>query len=116
MLANKTFILQANTDGLAAPATTMRFGPATNPMTATYDGPNIQFGHAIASSISDTAFTMLYHAVTAEGELVAGQADGTLSDLGDQMEMRLQWRWLTGAGSGESVWQADARTDQPQPD
>jgi len=50
---------------------------------------------------------MVYHALTQQGELVAGKAQVQLvrKDLGN-LEMQLNWQWLTGElSSGISRWE-----------
>lgn len=92
-----TFELLENAGGHAKSATRMTFTNASQPFRATYEGPNVTFGHAIVENN-----VMLYHARNLDGTLAAGQAEVELTDT----QMILRWRWLTGeATSGVSVWQ-----------
>ena len=95
-LENAVFELIQNTHGHAASSTVMTFGDESSPFRATYNGPNVTFGHALV--IDDT---MLYHAADREGNLSAGMAKIILTDD----TMTLQWRWLTGdQATGKSHW------------
>jgi len=98
----KVFQLVENKQGHASGATIMRFNDCESPCTATYSGPNVSYGQAIVQSKS-----MLYQALESDGALTAGQAKVTIAEpTAGQMEMRLDWKWLTGDRSeGVSFWQ-----------
>lgn len=98
-LCNLTFELVENDDGHAAGLTRLSFDGSVNPTRGTYQGPNVVFGHAI---VEDEV--MLYHALDTSGGLSAGRADVEFDE--DAATMTLRWRWLTGEGSGVSVWRA----------
>ncbi len=102
-LSIRTFELVENADGLAASETRISFAAGSIPFRGTYQGPNIIFGQVLVSEVDGT-FRMLYHALTASGELVAGKAD--VSFLGQEpLRMQLNWQWLAGdLSSGTSNW------------
>jgi len=105
-LSNKTFELIENQNGLADSSTRMIFNKNSAPYEATYSGPNVSNGHVLAFKVNDS-FNMVYHALTQQGELVAGKAQVQLvrKDLGN-LEMQLNWQWLTGElSSGISRWE-----------
>ncbi len=83
----------------------MVFDNTDSPYKANYTGPNIEYGHAIVSK-ENGKLTMLYHAISKNGELSAGKAIVSLSkDSSDKIEMQLDWNWLTGELSkGVSKW------------
>lgn len=104
-LSNKVFELINNEDGLAASKTKMVFDNGVRPNRAIYSGENVLYGNAIVSSNSND-ISMLYQALTNEGELVAGKAkvNITISDF-KLLKMELHWQWLTGdLSSGISHW------------
>ncbi len=100
-LTNRTFELIDNDGGYAKPGTVMRFGPDTDPFSAAYSGGNIQAGHAIVH-IGASGTKMAYHALTTDGDLLAGLADVALREVEDETILQLRWHWLTGAGEGKS--------------
>jgi len=94
-----------NEQGLAGSSTRMVFTNNSSPYEATYSGPNVSNGHVLASYIDET-LTMIYHAFTAEGQLVAGKATVELSETSaGNLLMQLNWQWLTDDKStGISKW------------
>ncbi len=104
-LSNKVFELIENEDGLAASKTKMVFDNSISPYRATYSGDNVHYGNAIVSA-SSNEISMLYQALTKEGELVAGKAKVYLTSPDSQLlKMQLHWQWLTGdMSSGISHW------------
>ena len=96
-LRNLTFDLIENEDGHAAGATQLSFDESSNPMRAAYQVPNVVFGHALV--VDDV---MLYHALDTRGELSVGRAHIEFDEASATLTLR--WRWLSGEGSGESVW------------
>lgn len=104
-LSNKRFALITNESGLAADETLMVFDSNTNPYTATYTGPNIEYGHAIASLENDE-LVMLYHAMSKDGKMSAGKATVSFAlATASKTQMQLHWQWLTGdLSSGSSKW------------
>jgi len=104
-LNNKIFELVENQAGLAAGSTRMVFNDATAPFEATYSGPNVSNGHVLVYK-ANNKLNMVYHALAAHGELVAGKAVVQLSGEDAQnFEMQLNWQWLTGdLSSGISKW------------
>jgi len=104
-LRDKVFDLVENENGLAESTTRMVFKNCTNPYEATYSGPNISNGHVLVSNLNDI-LSMIYHAYTNEGDLVAGKASVTLNEIAPgKLSMQLNWQWLTGnLTSGTSNW------------
>jgi len=104
-LTNKVLQLVENQDGLAGSSTRMIFNGSRSPYEAAYSGPNVSNGHALVFERGDK-LEMVYHALTVDGELVAGRAIVKLtSDNSDSLQMQLHWQWLTGdQSSGISSW------------
>ena len=100
-LNDTVFELIENSNGLADQTTSLVFSSETSPFTATYDGPNITYGHAIVQGRE-----MLYHAVNNKGEMSAGRAQVSFETAEDgAVMMILDWQWLTGdLSSGQSLW------------
>ena len=96
---NLRFQLIENENGLAASATVMHFDDSTAPYKATYRGPNIAAGQVLMHHGH-----MLYHALDHSGNLNAGSAKISFDPNTTPPTMTLHWRWLTGDGSGISVW------------
>jgi|SRR5690554_1270920 len=102
-LSNRIFELVDNAEGLAASETRISFAGGRNPYRGTYQGPNIIYGQVMVSEVDGTC-QMLYHALTASGELVAGTANASFSGH-ESLRMQLNWHWLTGdLSSGTSNW------------
>ncbi len=104
-LSNRKFKLIENQQGLASGDTIMVFDSTGLPYRAVYNGPNIEYGHALVS-FEDEKLTMLYHSVSRKGELSSGKATITLSqNNSSNIEMQLDWQWLTGdLSNGISTW------------
>ena len=94
-LAGRSFRLLQNADGQAGAATEMHFGALSDPLLATYAGPNVIAGQAMV-----TEQRMVYQQMTTEGALLSGAATVELAGT----EMRLHWRWVDGSGAGTSHW------------
>ena len=105
LLCNKAFELIQNDKGLAENSTRMIFNHTSNPYEATYSGPNVSNGHVLIFN-NDENLNMVYHALTSEGQLVAGKATVNLAYTDDnRLKMELNWQWLTGdQSSGISKW------------
>lgn len=105
-LSNKHFELVENSDGHASAKTMMKFSDHADPFLATYTGPNTIYGQVIVRTSKTGDFEMLYQSLTTEGELVAGQAQVTLTENENHKTvMQLNWQWLTGdLSNGISVW------------
>lgn len=105
-LSNTVFVLVENADGDAEEETVMRFGPESEPIHGTYEGPNIARGQCLLLEHCEGTIEMVYHAVNTEGELRSGRADVTFPVSGqNDCQMKLEWEWLTGDSSnGVSYW------------
>lgn len=70
---------------------------------ATYQGGTILSGHILAQWQDDSCLKMLYHCLTIDQELKAGQATAQLSRTEDGLVcMDLEWEWL-GESEGKGV-------------
>lgn len=70
---------------------------------ATYHGGTILSGHILAQWQGDSCLKMLYHCLTIDQELKAGQATARLSRTKDGLiHMDLEWEWL-GDNKGTGV-------------
>ena len=105
-LSNRQFELVENSDGHASAKTIMKFSEQAEPFLGTYTGPNTIHGQVIARTSPTGQTEMLYQSLTSDGELVAGRAQVSLREEGDQpTKMQLNWQWLTGSlASGISIW------------
>jgi hypothetical protein len=108
-LAGKTFRAIANTpNGTTGAETTMSFVEENGAVVrGVYGGGVIQKGDILAMRRTDAGLEMLYHCVTVDGELRAGQGLGVIAEDPDdkRLHLYLDWQWLTGDGtSGSSEW------------
>ena len=106
-LVGKTFRVIANSKGgTINTKTTMMFVSEDGPLVGVYSGGTIDSGSVIARRTGELTIEMLYHCLTATGELQAGHAWGRFdTDADQQLRMHLDWQWLTGDQSkGQSEW------------
>ncbi len=107
LLHGQRLQLVENPGGMVSGPTAMVFADQGVPLTATYSGPEVQLGQVLLAA----DLRMVYHALTRTGDMVAGAATVAVAEYeAGVVEMRLQWRWLTGeGGSGQSVWRSVSR-------
>ena len=105
-LNGKTFRAIANSPhGTLTTETKMTFAEEGGDVTAVYSGGTIRRGFVVARRMGPNNLEMLYHCVTATGELKAGRALATFSKNSTGGEMHLDWQWLIGDRTkGKSDW------------
>ena len=92
--------------GTATGETTFRFSQDGALITARYSGGPVINGHIIGHFLQADQADLLYHCVTADGDLKAGHAIATFSDLPDgRLRIDMGWRWLNGEGEGTSRYE-----------
>jgi len=111
-LAGETFRAIANSsNGTVSTETTMTFvSEGEAGILGVYRGGAIRAGAVVARRTSDSTVEMLYHCVTATGELKAGQASARFAEDADRrLRMHLDWQWLTGDRTGgRSEWMLES--------
>ena len=108
-LTGVTFRAVSNAgNGTIDNSTKMEFLQSDEHLEARYMGGSVATGHVIGKKKSESEATLLYHAVTVEGEIQAGKASAVFKMGADQkLRMYLNWQWLTGdQSSGTSEWEA----------
>ncbi len=105
-LDHKQFVLIQNSEsGTVNSDTVFYYRQEGKLVTADYWGGSIQNGKIIAY-LSGDQLDMLYHCVTTEGLLKAGQATAKVFQLEDErLKLALDWKWLAGGrGQGQSEY------------
>ncbi|MEM9928934.1 MAG: hypothetical protein AAF840_03855 [Bacteroidota bacterium] len=100
-LNNKKFHTKENIVGLSSGETTFQYFQDGDVITGHYSGGKILQGSLIGKKTSATEIELLYHCLTTDGELLAGQSSGTVSVNTDNLlEIKYDWQWLNGNKTG----------------
>ena len=105
-LDNKAFVLLENSElGTVDQATIFNYKQNGNIVTADYHGGQIHHGK-IVGKLESNKMTMLYHCLTKDGELKAGQALAKITKGSDnKLRLDLDWKWIGDhSGSGSSCY------------
>ena len=107
-LTGTTFrAIHNSANGALDSETTMTFvSESGEAILGVYSGGAITAGQVVATRQDESNANVLYHCVTADGQLKAGEARAHFTrDADGRQRMHLDWQWLTGDGtSGESEW------------
>ena len=103
---NRRFAVASNASGLSDASTVFHYHVDGNAITGTYQGGHIRTGHLVGRATGPDTIELLYHCLTAEGELLAGWSRGTVGvDRAGRTTLEFVWGWLSGAtGGGESSY------------
>jgi len=100
-LHDRRFVSLDNPDGVAGRETVFHYRVRDSIIVGTYAGGPIRAGHLIGRATSDQTIELLYQCVTADGALLAGRSQGTVSlDERALLHIRFEWAWLTGDQHG----------------
>ncbi len=100
-LHNKKFITTGNDKGLSSDETIFHYFQQGNTITGAYKGGSIKEGAIVGKQTGNNTIELLYHCLTIEGELKAGESKGTLSrNQEGKLELHFDWNWLNGDRSG----------------
>mgnify|MGYP001794826882 CR=1 FL=1 len=100
-LNDKKFQTAANAEGVSSSETLFHYYQQGQTITGTYSGGKIKEGFLLGKQISEAKIEMLYQCLTTDGQLLAGESKGTLSENEDGLlEIRYTWNWLNGDRSG----------------
>lgn len=97
-LDGRVFVPVENTDnGTVSGLTRFHFWQEGDVFFADYSGGDVREGHIIGQFSDAMTGNMLYHCLTTDKALKAGQATATFSALDDtRLAMDIDWQWLTG--------------------
>lgn len=118
-LDNRVFIPVENTDnGTVSGQTRFHFWQKGKVIFADYVGGDVAEGHIIGQFTTEDMGELLYHCLTIDGCLKAGQATATFSQMSDgRLAMDIDWEWLTtnnpsgNANKGRSRYEEVIDTD-----
>lgn len=99
-LNNKRFVTAENNSGLSSHETVFDYRQQGDLITGTYQGGLIQTGQIIGKQLGPSSIKLLYHCLTKDGALMAGESTGILSMNGDKVQINFDWQWLNGDQSG----------------
>lgn len=97
-LDGRVFVPVHNTvGGTVTDETRFTFQQSGDNITADYAGGDVQTGHIVGILVKPDTATLIYHCLTAGGELKAGQAQAhfSINDEG-KLCIDMQWQWLNG--------------------
>ncbi len=96
-LDDKIFVPVENTDnGTVSGQTRFHFWQKGKVFFADYVGGDVSEGHIIGKLTGDFSGEMLYHCLTKDGRLKAGQASAVFSEMEDgRLAIDIEWEWLT---------------------
>ena len=103
---NKTFCLVDNSsEGKVNTDTLFQYSQQDQLVEATYKGGPIVKGNIMTTLETDT-LSMLYHCLTIENELKAGQAEAkVILNKDEKIELHLDWKWIgSHKGAGTSIY------------
>ncbi|MFJ2362494.1 hypothetical protein ACIPIN_02040 [Pseudomonas sp. NPDC087697] len=105
-LNNRRFIVTGNAYGLSDASTVFHYKVERDSISGTYQGGQIRMGNLIGRAIGPDTIELLYHCLTADGEILAGWSRGTVGvDYAGRTILTFVWGWLSGAtGGGESSY------------
>ena len=110
-LNGRVFVPVHNTvGGTVTDATKFHFQQSGDIITADYAGGDVQTGHIVGKFVKEDTAKLIYHCLTADGEMKAGQAQAHFSvNEAGKLTIDMQWQWLNGdLSSGTSHYEEDA--------
>jgi len=101
-LDGRVFVPVENTDnGTVSGLTRFHFWQQGDVFFADYSGGDVREGHIIGQFADEMTGDMLYHCLTTDKMLKAGQAMAKFSALDEtRLTMEIDWQWLNGDKSG----------------
>lgn len=103
-LHDRRFVADGNPHGVSGADTVFHYLVEDGIVRGTYRGGRVREGHLVGRVTGQDAVELLYHCVTADGELLAGWSRGRVgTDAEGGTTLAFTWGWLAGAeGGGES--------------
>lgn len=99
-LDQKRFVTAENNSGLSSHETVFDYRQENKIITGNYQGGLIKAGQIVGKQVDADTIELLYHCITNDGDLMAGESTGKLSMKGDLMQINFDWNWLNGDRSG----------------
>jgi lactoylglutathione lyase len=101
---DKRFAPVANPHGVSGADTVFHYRTDGDLITGSYGGGRIRAGQLVGRVTSPDTIELLYHCVTTDGALMAGESRGSVSRGEDgRVRLAFDWSWLTGdRGGGQS--------------
>jgi hypothetical protein len=98
---DKRFVTTDNPHGVSGSDTVFHYWVDGSAITGTYSGGRIRTGHLVGQVMSAETIEMLFQCLTTDGELLAGQSRGEVTeDAAGRARLEFEWSWLTGDRSG----------------
>ena len=114
---DKRFVATENPHGVSGPDTVFHYWVDGSAITGTYSGGRIRTGHLVGRVTSAETIETLFQCLTTEGELLAGQSRGEVSeDAAGRARLEFEWSWLTGDRSGGRSRYAELRETSGAPE
>ena len=100
-LNNKKLVAIENDSGLSSGETVFHYFQNGTIITGKYQGGAISEGTLIGKLTMEAKIELLYQCLTTEGELKAGQSEGTITKLTNgKLKLNFDWSWLNGNKTG----------------
>ena len=98
---DKRFVTTGNEHGVSGTDTVFEYHMDGQWITGRYEGGRVARGHLVGRVTGPDRIDLLFHCVTNDGELLAGQSCGRVSrNARGLVELHFDWAWLTGDRSG----------------
>ncbi len=100
-LDDRWFVATENQYGVSNADTVFHYRMAGHVILGSYRGGRVREGQLVGKATSEDTIELLYHCITTDAELLAGQARGRVStNQAGRVELDFDWSWLTGDQSG----------------
>jgi hypothetical protein len=97
----RRFVTTGNEHGVSGAETIFEYATNGDRITGSYRGGRIADGHLVGKVTGADRIELLFHCLTADGELMAGESRGRVSrNARGLVELHFEWAWLTGDRSG----------------
>jgi hypothetical protein len=97
----KRFVTTGNEHGASGADTVFEYATDGRRITGAYRGGRVADGHLVGKVTGADTIELLFHCLTTDGELLAGESRGRVSrNARGLVELRFDWAWLTGDRSG----------------
>ena len=109
-LHGRRFVTLGNPHGVSNADTVFDYRVEGSVVIAAYAGGRVRVGHVVGQATGLDTIETLYHAITTDGELLAGWSRGRVGvDSAGRTTLDFEWGWLSGAeGGGQSQYVEDA--------
>lgn len=99
-LNNRVFMpLENSSNGIVDTQTIFTFTHSGETFHANYKGGDITNGYIIGQFTTQHTANLLYQCLTTSGELKAGKAIASFTQIDNRVSIDMKWQWLNGDGS-----------------